>query len=103
MKKTGTAYLLWLPSLIGVGGIQRFYLGKIGTGLIWLFTAGLLGIGSLYDLITLPSQVNTINAISRGNSRNISSADELAKLAKLKKSGDITEAEYETKKKQLLR
>jgi predicted transcriptional regulator len=57
LPTTRTAYLLWLPSLIGVAGLQRFYLGKIGTGLLFLFTGGIFGIGTIYDLLTLPRQV----------------------------------------------
>jgi len=39
--------------LIGFNGLQRFYVGKIGTGILWLLTAGLLGIGQLYDIIMI--------------------------------------------------
>ncbi len=35
----------------GVLGIHRFYVGKVGTGLLYLFTGGLCGIGWLFDLI----------------------------------------------------
>ncbi|PZQ90598.1 MAG: hypothetical protein DI534_05175 [Leifsonia xyli] len=61
-KSVGTAYLFMLFSLIGVCGIQHFYLGKIGRGILWLLTVGLFGIGTIIDLFTLPSQTKTINA-----------------------------------------
>ena len=44
-----TALLLCV--LLGPFGAHRFYVGKIGTGLIWLFTLGFLGIGVVYDII----------------------------------------------------
>lgn len=61
-KSTKTAYLLWLPSLLGVAGIHRFYLGKTGTGTMWLLTLGLLGVGSIVDVFTLGKQVDKANA-----------------------------------------
>ncbi|MEN8583088.1 TM2 domain-containing protein [Burkholderia sp. RS01] len=42
----------WLLSLlVGVFGVDRFYLGKVGTGLLKLFTFGGFGIWALIDLI----------------------------------------------------
>lgn len=50
-----------LLTFLGLLGIHRFYLGKIGTGLIWMLTGGLFGIGWLYDFCTLNSQVDERN------------------------------------------
>lgn len=50
-----------LLTFLGVFGIHRFYMGKWGTGLLYLLTLGLFGIGYLYDYWTLNSQVNELN------------------------------------------
>jgi TM2 domain-containing membrane protein YozV len=56
-----------LLTFLGLFGIHRFYMGKLGTGLLYLFTAGLFGTGVLYDFLTLNSQISELN-----NARTIS-------------------------------
>ncbi len=55
------AYLLWFISGFGALGFHRFYLGKIPTGLLWMMTGGLGMVGSVYDFLTLPRQVQEAN------------------------------------------
>ena len=50
-KNKWTAFLLCL--IFGVFGAHKFYEGKIGMGILYLFTVGLFGIGWLIDLIVL--------------------------------------------------
>ena len=61
MYSVGIAYLLWLISGCGALGLHRFYLGKIPTGLLWMFTGGLGMVGSVFDFFTLPGQVREAN------------------------------------------
>ncbi|AVA22781.1 TM2 domain-containing protein [Rhizobium sp. NXC24] len=70
MEKKGlTAFLLWAFWAIGICGLHRFYLGRTWTGLLWLFTFGLIGFGTLFDLFFLGSmvrQANILNGLKAG-------------------------------------
>lgn len=61
MKEKGNAYILWAGCFLGVAGLQRLYAGKIGTGLLYLFTWGLFGFGQLVDLFLIPKMVDEAN------------------------------------------
>jgi len=50
-----------LLTFLGVFGLHRFYMGKWGTGLLYLLTVGLFGIGWLYDYCTLNFQISELN------------------------------------------
>lgn len=50
-KTRTVALILWL--LLGILGVHRFYVGKVWTGLLWLFTGGLFGIGLIVDLVLI--------------------------------------------------
>ncbi|MBW4419006.1 MAG: NINE protein [Myxacorys californica WJT36-NPBG1] len=62
MNKVGTTYVLWLGGLLGFAGLHRLYNGEVRTGLLWLFTWGLFGVGQLADLIFIPKMVESHNA-----------------------------------------
>lgn len=51
-EKSKTVALL-LAIFLGYLGIHRFYVGKVATGLLYLFTGGLFGIGYVVDIISL--------------------------------------------------
>ncbi|MBQ46869.1 MAG: hypothetical protein CMP10_05190 [Zetaproteobacteria bacterium] len=60
--------LAWiLLTFLGLFGLHRLYMGKWLTGIIYLCTGGLLGLGVLYDFFTLNEQVDLQNKIAASN------------------------------------
>ncbi len=58
--------LAWLLLVfLGFFGIHRLYMGKIWTGILYLLTFGLCGLGYIYDMWTLNDQVTLINGAAR--------------------------------------
>lgn len=61
MKSKGTAYLLWF--FLGIFSAHRFYVGKTGSAILYLFTLQLLGIGWIIDLFLVGGMVDRYNLI----------------------------------------
>ena len=114
-----------LVVFLGFWGVHRFYVRKIGTGILMLFTFGGLGIWWFIDLILIatasfrdkegrqipynntplinPTNVNTNNNTNKPDKNfNVNVASELRELSLLRDEGIITEQEFKKKKKELL-
>jgi TM2 domain-containing membrane protein YozV len=52
--------MMWALSFI-VPGLHRFYLGKVGTGVLYLCTAGFGYIGTIIDFFRLPRMIREAN------------------------------------------
>ncbi len=60
--------LAWVLLVVfGWLGFHRFYQLKIGTGLLYFFTAGLFGIGIIYDVLTLNEQIDENNRTNQNS------------------------------------
>ena len=119
----------FLPTILlcfflGGFGIHRFFVGKIGTGILMLLTLGGLGIWWLIDLIMIAigsfkdiqgraiiyQSTNTANtAPSTHVPEKVAEAPptkdipaQIEKLADLKDKGIITDEEFQQKKQELL-
>ena len=117
-KNKLTAILLSI--FTGVLGIDRFYLGYTGLGVVKLLTVGGLGIWALIDLImictgslrpadgspweeeTRSTQSQTASAQPVAGNTEKSYLEALEKLAKLHEQGILTDEEFQQKKADLL-
>jgi TM2 domain-containing membrane protein YozV len=60
--------LAWLLLVfLGMFGIHRFYMGKIWSGILYLLTFGVFGLGYIYDMWTLNDQITLLNGMSGKN------------------------------------
>ena len=59
-------YALWV---LGFLGAHRFYYGKRTTGVIYLCTLGLLGVGWIFDLFWMPMLCRSAEQIGRASCR----------------------------------
>jgi TM2 domain-containing membrane protein YozV len=54
--------LAWLLLVfLGMFGVHRLYMGKVWTGILYLLTFGIFGLGYIYDMWTLNDQITLIN------------------------------------------
>ena len=109
MKNKTTALILSV--LTGGLGIDRFYLGYTGLGVLKLLTGGCFGVLYIIDIINIAtgklgpadgSAYEDADTGSAKSARRMDSADELMKYKELLDQGVITEEEFRAKKAQLM-
>ena len=112
MKSKTTALILSI--LVGGLGIDRFYLGYTGMGVLKLLTGGCFGILWIIDIVNiatgklLPANGSAydddLGVKSSAAQQSISSAyDELEKAAKLHEQGVLTDDEFAKMKADLMK
>jgi DNA polymerase III epsilon subunit-like protein len=77
MKKSQNVVLV-LALLFGWLGAHRFYVGKIGTGMLYLFTFGLFGVGWAFDVLVAILKVVSTSTPSNEAVARKSSAREVS-------------------------
>jgi len=60
-KDETTVLLTTLLAFVGIAGVNRFYLGQVGMGIAYLFTAGFCLIGTIVDIFNYKSLTNGYN------------------------------------------
>ena len=110
MKSKTTALILSI--LVGGLGVDRFYLGYTGMGVLKLLTGGCFGILWIIDIVNIAtgkllpadgSAYDDLEARSNATQQVVSTAyDELEKAAKLHEQGVLSDDEFAKIKTDLL-
>lgn len=107
MKSKTTALLLSI--LVGGLGVDRFYLGYTGMGVLKLLTGGCFGVLYILDIINIatgkltPADGSGYNEDLTITSQPTTNAyDELEKVAKLHEEGVLSDEEFNKMKADLL-
>lgn len=87
MKHDWVGYLLTGCAAFGFAGLQRFYLNRPVSGMLYLLTWGFFGIGTVYDLVRMRKLVSDANARLLGEYREL--------RAQLEAGGAATAAELD--------
>lgn len=105
MKNKTTALILSV--LVGGLGVDRFYLGYTGIGLLKLFTGGCFGVLWIIDIVyiatgkLLPADGSAYEDYSP-SATNSNTYDDLKKLADLHAQGIVSDEEFAKMKAELL-
>lgn len=107
---------LILSILVGGLGVDRFYLGYVGMGILKLLTGGVFGIVYLIDIIRIATgslapadgspyeeDYQKSHAIQASVAPAANVYDDLQKIANLHSQGVLSDAEYERMKADLMR
>lgn len=60
-KDESVVLLTTLLAFVGLAGMNRFYLGQIGMGIVYFFTAGFCLIGAIIDMFNYKAMTNAFN------------------------------------------
>lgn len=109
MKDKTTAVIL--SALLGGLGVDRFYLGYTGMGVLKLLTGGVFGILWILDIINIATgRLQPADGLGyadgnhvQNTSADIDAFDALKKIAKLHEDGIITDEEFAQMKKDCMR